>query len=779
MPKLVTLSFCNLHFKSERDRGGNCVHAQNGISNVEIKGGVSYDEQCAVAVAFPNITTDLTLEVIENQDGNPVCLSGAVDIQGMKSVVEGETIQLFLSEGGKYLQECESKFTDVYLSKKKSVVTMSDDVDVSKDSPRKTESLKRPPENSISAGDVLQEETIDLPTGKEYSESIQGKQHCEGASPPVDVDLEPAGLHCEESEGSLHKTSPFLSKFSCKCQVKISALVTIELRSQGPGQKLSFCTGSLWAEVSQEVENGGSGPVQKASMGFSSLQIQLAPVPSIQGYDDVANIVGLDHVSMEVSSAIGWSSQHCEAVLNLNGTVKGLATCLSPSAIHSSISLASYYLNQLAILEKLVSTRRPSKPKKNQPLGRQFKLGSWRARIEDVAVVYNTIFIPVEAFSAERCEVPYSVKFSVESFDAEPWEHWTGGQSVVQNVKVEMYPSSETGEIFTLLSLHKLHAKLEDRGGPLGLQLIGNDGAVNVKIDAAFVLMNIALEMGSVIQKLADFKKAEVYAAGPPKDSISLEQAPGKKMSFNVCLHDIKIGIAIGDMDHVSAVILEAHTDTRPTIPRVYVKQVDVFMNDSQLLSSKHLSIVVNPPMPLGALEDLHRNSSLPKRSTFVRSRDKEHTTEVCAVPEADNLGFEQVEVSSSTDAQAASGWGATRVSSTGSFLQRESGNLSIASTMGSADITDDPGVDDPMKSSESQCILRRRKALANLDLLSHAEQTTEEQNMDILQIEMEMDSVCVILPHDQHVGRLIMFTELWVDAVKQARSWFPLLSEC
>lgn len=578
-----------------------------------------------------------------------------------------------------------------------------------------------------------------------------------------------------------------LVHLSWKVKLKLSKSISFDLTGKESKSLFSVSGDTIWVEGRQnhgDEQTDPAGPYLLGEVGLKGFQITITKdLESIRSKNHWQLFsLGYGSAKLSVASPPNGSEVHENGQLSgVHLTLKQLEVGVNPASINSIINVGGYALNQVSQILQSIShfELRHSHPEKSRKKKKPM-LGkvSWKLSLQTIGAKYSTELIPLENFSTTKQGVPYTLAVSCGEINSEPWEHWSGGQATAKSIKVHFYSGTPTGSDYsTLLWLESLQAKMEERGGALGMQIIANQGKVDANIDMALFMIQILTDAGGFkreFMNLTQEGRALRSTSTKSRPAHSLPSEPGKlkrPLQFNICVQNFNIGMKVGEMDSISCTLLEAHADTRTSIPRVYVKQVKICMNDSQLVNCKGVNLTVTPVATLQAMEEQSSNNIRLRRCTVVRSRDREFAENKLAVT-VDNLGESLPEVSPLS----------TRVSGGANpsldpfvntkFSEDVSGDISLASTFGSRDSIEEATEQTGSGSGslrDSMSMARRRQALEALGILPSAEENEEDPlGIDILAVELEMDTVCVGLPHDQHFGRLVMFLELWLEAVKE-----------
>lgn len=763
-------------------------------------------QEHAICLCVPNLVSHAGAQWSEVEKGLDIKMNGSLDVQELAVEVRAETVPALVLEGLKFVEIWKEKMghSPSIISTSESAGVqevgdgLEDSVEVEDSQLSSTEFCQK----KLFSRDPLLAQTDALFHRKRLPSLIEEQDLLasadgEAVEDEMHVPQQPTSLAHQPQSGERMAVlqeevleedilpAPTIH-LSWKAKIKLCKSVSFDLIGEESLPLFSISADNMWAEGKHNKGDGQRNPASPyllGEVGIKGFQITISKgVESLRAKNHWQLFsLGYGSAKLSIDSLQdGDDSQENGQTSSVHLTLKHLEVGVNPTSVNSIIAVTGYALKQvgqilLCIPDSKLKQPHPTESRKRSK-SKPRKV-SWKLSLQSIGAKYSTELIPLESFSSASKGVPCTLAVSCSEVESEPWEHWSGGQAMARSIKVHFYSGTPTGSDYsTLLWLETLQTKLEERGGALGMQIIANQGKVDANIDMALFVMQILIDAVGFRKQFIDLYQEgrglrktasqRTSAAALPSESKN----PKRALQFNACVQNLNLRAKVGEIDSISCTLLEAHTDTRAQVPRVYVKHITVCMNDSQLLKCKGVNLTVTPAATLQAIEEQSQNNIRLRRCTVVRSRERELPRKKLGV-DVSNVGLSQGEISP-LSTKISGGVSPTDPPADTSYVEDASGEISLSSTFGSKESIE--GGDDRSGSGagslqDSMLMTRRRQALEALGILLYAEENAGDPcALDILTVEIEMDSVCVVLPHDQHFGRLVMFLELWVEAIKE-----------
>ncbi|GMH33483.1 hypothetical protein BSKO_01317 [Bryopsis sp. KO-2023] len=793
VPMHAGVALEKLTITSQKHSSREELQVKVSVGPVGVSAGGS-EGMSAIDIGLPKICADLVAKLKEKEESlKCVALdsAGVLDVQGISVTMQNDEVWKVAKSGLELGELWKERFLEASKQPQETeaVTEVEDGKPLEEDDPGVAVKREDHPEKKLFSRDPLLAETDAL-----FSKLAE----CSGAGGEVGLvasEITDGKNGGKEPKGSEHDGDPsndldsgqdrkeegrdaWRVDVAWDVQVKLSRAVVVDVMGGGARPLVSVSLEAIWAEAKMNPQRECGENYQKVdlNLGLRVLKVAIDDGCSISTATKACfELVRLGEVSIESSVTLPHGIRTSIVDVEAEGDVllKDLNVEISSKAVYAGFDICEKTLENLGPLAGALPKRKKSKaPASPNKLQRQYSMkpSGWKARLVGLSVRYETSVSPLTEHSNVATDVSSAMLVSLDSMEGEPWQHWGGGQVAVKNLVVHFHPSAEsTDKPVNLLVLESLQMKMEDRGGALGMQIIGDHGRAMAEIDMALFALQVGIDIG-------DFKK-QFLALGKKDRSLSSigdetvpsvlpdvpkkPQSTGRPFAVTVCVHDLTVTASIGELDRVSVVILEANTDTRNLHPRVYAKQVGVFMNDAELVECKAVDLTVRPSYTLMELEEKSKSHSRLKRSIVLRGRGEKGVPPNIVV-DMEGLDLSQPSPLSTKLSNMAPDATPTPSSAPGSVAELES----RTSTEGEDVMQSSKG----LSSGPAAVKSRRRHALQEMGLLRwaqgpHADGTPE---LNILAVDIEMGTVCVTLPHDQHFGRMIMFLELWVEAVKE-----------
>lgn len=353
---------------------------------------------------------------------------------------------------------------------------------------------------------------------------------------------------------------------------------------------------------------------------------------------------------------------------------------------------------------------------------------SFKSEIKNVTLNYNSILNPLEEFKTKD-NIKYSLVLSSTGIEVHMNLHESHLIYVSLNdVKIDIFSDFNEKTCISLLSIKSLNVELEPY--KLIIKSHVNDGKVKCDIDICFIgfgMATDALDLSNKYQKLNyKIKKWITMPQAPATTKQLKRQHNDIRKSFimspelDLTFMTFEGHIKLGTIDELSLNLTEAKIKVKDTKPYIHVMHLNVYMNCAQLLECTDVQLNIEGPCYLHDFE------------LGVQQRSRQLSGENIVAVNLDNESIDK----ETTFADS--------LTSTTSLSEKA--NVPIE-----------------RKSKEWQM---RMNACKEMGIEKYFIDESEEIGslLDFLIIKIEMESVSVTLPHDQNPGRLIAYSELWVN---------------
>eukprot|EP00803_Ostreobium_quekettii_P004304 evm.model.scf_1699.1 EVM.evm.TU.scf_1699.1 scf_1699:12197-31250(-) len=405
----------------------------------------------------------------------------------------------------------------------------------------------------------------------------------------------------------------------------------------------------------------------------------------------------------------------------------------------------------------------------------------WSGTVEGAKVSYETDFALKDNQAPGMSDPHVTVELAMSQVQAAQKFDDRGAKIDVKDMAIDFYiacaESSDvkTQEKIDVLTIERLGASFERKSAGIVGYLKATKGHVRVHVDQPLVGLQIAHDAVTAQHRIQDVvhavvhwkTKADVVLNDETEHAVGkLQMAPadcemspmtresastaekGPNVAMEIEVQEIAVEAAVGELDTLTVFIRKAFTRTDAPDHRVHAEYIQLLVNGKRVVESINTSVRVHDPAPVTHLDSKRYHSGLQrgKRLSQVEELAAERALQL---------------------AHAVVGEGSPLHSMDGHPL---SPPLSVSSEHFDRSSSESPASVAPrsLKHSSSVMAERRRQAYNRLGVGGFIELGNDGVLPSILSLEISTDSVCMAIPPEEHVGRVIMFSELWLSAAKQ-----------
>lgn len=421
--------------------------------------------------------------------------------------------------------------------------------------------------------------------------------------------------------------------------------------------------------------------------------------------------------------------------INCDTMIHDLAIKTSHVKLQRLLTLVGQMSDQLKSNFKLSLNRHPKRRSKSKSLAMQLK--QWKAEVLGLKLEHEMEIIPVQEYCSKSDIPPVMILLKISSITAQSGSEINDCNLHLTDLKTIIDYQQQNQDQITLLTVYELSCQIKKQLAMTSVQLIGSKIKFDAEIDFAVVILQLIEDSKTLLSQSKDLQSSSSsdstshgqVVAGSSLDRLQQGPLSGVPVRVPSNIHskmrnfvlDIKasdlIGkIKISDSDLIELKITEATVVTRKQNPRFCLKHLIVQMNNSRILECIHVKLRVIGPCYLTELIQAQISDPSNKRRIGVEDRE---------------VSFKQFIASPETQKTK----------------------------------------EDPQDSTteESQIKRWRMKGFRSMGIQDCVleDYSGEGSVLDFFSIDIEVETVCFVVPHDQNLGRLILFTELWIEAVK------------
>ena len=419
--------------------------------------------------------------------------------------------------------------------------------------------------------------------------------------------------------------------------------------------------------------------------------------------------------------------------LSCHAAVTDLVLSLDTKRLHQMMETAAHVHHQLQDYRKRTPPKLPGihpTTKKTKPLTVTFE--KWSAEATGIRVVCNMELKPVQRHCHDDTS-PFECSMVVELSGIE-------ASSLLGFVNCEIHVRSLTAgwkspeASLSFLKMMQLHINLEKQHSVLSLGLQSASTHVEAEVDIAIVVMQLVEDITHLKNRAQDLfhldSRHETPVTTPKSVCAASSTAPVKVRVPNsaqrlmqnfrpdIRLTKVNAKIRVADCDTLRIALSKVAIRTENTLPRIQMEHMSVVMNLQKIAECSYVNIKIVGPCYLSELTRTSSFGSRPRRMKQHVQHDNslhvpldadetEGNDQMCKTPEGRGRG-----------------------------TQMHQWRMKGCACMGIAENVEEDYV-----------------GTGNV--------------LDFFSVDIEVDTASLIVPHDEHIGRLILFAELWTEAIK------------
>ena len=419
--------------------------------------------------------------------------------------------------------------------------------------------------------------------------------------------------------------------------------------------------------------------------------------------------------------------------LSCHAAVTDIILSLDAKRLRRMMETAASVHHQLQDYRKSPSPKPQSmypSTKKTKPLTVQFE--KWSAEATGIRVVYDMELKPVQRHChANTLPFECSLMLQLTGIEASSLSRFGDCEIHVRSLTAG-WTSPEASLSF--LRMTQLHMSLEKQHSVLSMGMQSASTHVEAEVDIAIVVMQLvedATHLKNKAQDLFDLNSRQETRTTTPKSVCAASSTTPVKVRVpnsaqrlmqnfrpDIRLAKLNAKIRVADCDTLSIALAKVAIRTENTLPRIQMEHFSVDMNRQRIAECSYVNLRIVGPCYLSELTRTSSFGSRPRRMkqhvqhdnslhVALDTDETEGNDQMCKIPEGRGRG-----------------------------TQMHQWRMKGCACMGIAENVEEDYV-----------------GTGNV--------------LDFFSVDIEVDTASLIVPHDEHIGRLILFAELWTEAIK------------
>lgn len=357
----------------------------------------------------------------------------------------------------------------------------------------------------------------------------------------------------------------------------------------------------------------------------------------------------------------------------------------------------------------------------------------WKGSLSELKISYDTQFKPVHGFGETTESIDCTLYLELCRLEAQSAERisdirtqfsalnvgWTNGRhrntmGIVEGFKLELEKQSVVKLLQIVTSAVKVQADIDSV--MLVLQMMEDAFALKTEVERIFNIPSAPKdpESSTKTKKLSTVPDISVRVPSTAKQSL-------RHLVLDIKVRELDAEIFIAASDTLQLALSEFTLITRKTLPQISIERLALSLNQKKIVEAVDLRMKIIGPC---FWTELIQAKSTTSKTRKVVSHLERETSFSEAMKES---------------------------------VESESGDVAVSTKA--------------KENTTSERCLRmekwRMQACSSMGISEFVEEDSLGDILDFLSIDMDADTICIVLPHDQHIGRLIAYAQLWMEAVK------------
>eukprot|EP00210_Caulerpa_lentillifera_P001979 g1897.t1 len=711
-PELESLLLIkNLHMGMESTENDH-LEIKGGIVKSEVKLGI-IDKQQGLLVEVPCI--GLSSQV--GYHNNSIKFCGKVEIRAVQISVNDCLIWQFLQKLNKYILAYSGlRKTGSEDMEKKALASSSETASLPPC--QKSESLNSDESEPI-YGKVLDSTDLGI------LQIAEEEEFFEEIAPQSDAPLKEKRIH------------PLIECAAFDWDLSLAVPEALNVQLISPEQSNSIIMELQVSGILLEAKLNREGKTKSDCMcGFAFKSLSVRSDDSV-----LSECVRMDEIKAKCD-ALMEIVEKCDegfpcAFLTLNSdlTIHGLVIKSSHTKLQKLLTLFVQMSDKFKSHTDFSVTRLP-KQRRQKSKALTVQLKQWKGKAVNLKLEHEMEISPVQEYWSKTDSPLVTVLIEISNVVAESGAEITECNVQLTNLSTIVDYHKENEKI-TFLAAHDLLLQAKKQMALTAIQVSGSKVRFDAEIDLAIIILQLMEDSKLLLSQsknLQSSSSSESSSSGLSSISFNLDRPQSSSMSgvpvrvpstihtkmrnfiLDIKAIDLTGHLRISESDTISVKISETTVVTRKQNPRICFKHLMVEMNDSRILECIHVKLRVIGPCYLTEL---------------IQAQ-----------------GAEPTAIKRKIDLE-----------------EREASFNRFMATSSSNNID---GSQEPLPEA-SQTQKWRIEGCNAMGISEYVEEdySGDGSVLDFFSIDINAETICFMLPHNENLGRLVLFTELWIEAVK------------